>query len=353
MNAVFTKRNIYNPANFNLFISTAVGTEITRIQGFDDNFSWVQDSTVGSGIGKTPVILSRSTQRRTRRGFPAGRYKPPEGATATAAEAERASRDDQTVAKFKPHYLSAAGRHIIIGGEAPARSASCIASDEKEARRTWEAIIQHLNESEYDGKEYADGTRRLIGAAEDWWCEFCHQVLKEPDFVRAYIRISFNTLYTFLDWFFSQRKNPNGRKKQQVKRTSLTTFWCSFWLAYERAMTANVNDVVNGGRLANALVELGNKHGERIDRHDPAHNGQVIQARYVANIPSAPADGELRVLAVLFLLPLAPAGSRPTSVLELKFGDIRVFSARHPHGGQHKLIIRFRLHTVHEEISRA
>ena len=40
--------------------------------------------------------------------------------------------------------------------------------------------------------------------------------------------------------------------------------------------------------------------------------------------------GECRVLAVTYLLLLAPAGSRPESILEIKFGDVRIFLARNP-----------------------
>ena len=53
--------------------------------------------------------------------------------------------------------------------------------------------------------------------------------------------------------------------------------------------------------------------------------------------------GELRILAVLFLLLLAPAGARPTSVLRLRFGDIRVVLARDPEGGPHKILVKFTL----------
>ncbi|CAJ2505567.1 Uu.00g129610.m01.CDS01 [Anthostomella pinea] len=53
--------------------------------------------------------------------------------------------------------------------------------------------------------------------------------------------------------------------------------------------------------------------------------------------------GELRILTVLYLLFLAPAGSRPQSILRLRFGDIRVVLARDPDGGPHKLLIKFTL----------
>lgn len=38
--------------------------------------------------------------------------------------------------------------------------------------------------------------------------------------------------------------------------------------------------------------------------------------------------GELRVLAVLFLLLLAPQGARPQSVLDMRFGDLRLYLMR-------------------------
>lgn len=53
--------------------------------------------------------------------------------------------------------------------------------------------------------------------------------------------------------------------------------------------------------------------------------------------------GEIRILAVLFILLLAPAGARPTSILRLRFKDIRVVLARDPEGGPHKLFTRFSL----------
>lgn len=49
--------------------------------------------------------------------------------------------------------------------------------------------------------------------------------------------------------------------------------------------------------------------------------------------------GEQRVLAVLFLLLLAPAGSRPASILNLRLGNIEVALVRDPGGGPHRLVI--------------
>ncbi|KAK2471166.1 hypothetical protein H9L39_17397 [Fusarium oxysporum f. sp. albedinis] len=43
---------------------------------------------------------------------------------------------------------------------------------------------------------------------------------------------------------------------------------------------------------------------------------------------------ELRILAVLFLLLLAPADARPTAILRLRLKDIRAVLARDPGEGQ-------------------
>ncbi|KAH8799040.1 hypothetical protein F5884DRAFT_863685 [Xylogone sp. PMI_703] len=53
--------------------------------------------------------------------------------------------------------------------------------------------------------------------------------------------------------------------------------------------------------------------------------------------------GELRILAVLFLLLLAPADARPTSILRLRFGDILTVLVRDPEGGPHNILIKFTL----------
>lgn len=51
--------------------------------------------------------------------------------------------------------------------------------------------------------------------------------------------------------------------------------------------------------------------------------------------------GELRILAVLFLLLLSPAGSRPLAILQLRYRDIRVVLKRDPEGGPHNILIHF------------
>ncbi|CAJ2508766.1 Uu.00g137920.m01.CDS01 [Anthostomella pinea] len=56
--------------------------------------------------------------------------------------------------------------------------------------------------------------------------------------------------------------------------------------------------------------------------------------------------GELRILTILFLLFLAPAGWCLKSILRLRFGDIWVVLAEDPDSGPHKLLINFTLEFI-------
>ena len=51
--------------------------------------------------------------------------------------------------------------------------------------------------------------------------------------------------------------------------------------------------------------------------------------------------GLYRIYVVLFLLLLSPGGSRPQSILLLRFGDIQVILTRDPEGGPHNLMLKF------------
>ncbi|VTT58630.1 unnamed protein product, partial [Fusarium fujikuroi] len=53
--------------------------------------------------------------------------------------------------------------------------------------------------------------------------------------------------------------------------------------------------------------------------------------------------GEHRIYALLFLLLIAPSGSRPQALLLLRYGDLELSLARDPEGGPHRILIRFKL----------
>lgn len=96
-----------------------------------------------------------------------------------------------------------------------------------------------------------------------------------------------------------------------------------------------------------ALVELGNKHGLKYDRWENRSMtiaGLKVQIETtLRTTEKAFKLEELRVLAVLYLLLLAPAGARPASILKLCFGDIRGLLVRDPNKGPHRLVVKFTL----------
>lgn len=96
-----------------------------------------------------------------------------------------------------------------------------------------------------------------------------------------------------------------------------------------------------------ALVELGNKHGLGSDKRENRTmtlNDLKLQIDTTLRTTAKSFKvGEQRILAALFLLLLAPAGSRPASILQLRFGDIRICLVRDPHQGPHRLVIKFTL----------
>lgn len=49
--------------------------------------------------------------------------------------------------------------------------------------------------------------------------------------------------------------------------------------------------------------------------------------------------GEQRILAMLYLILLALAESRPKSILDICFGDLKLLLVRDPNGGPHRLLI--------------
>ncbi|KAH6949606.1 hypothetical protein DER45DRAFT_495140, partial [Fusarium avenaceum] len=53
--------------------------------------------------------------------------------------------------------------------------------------------------------------------------------------------------------------------------------------------------------------------------------------------------GEQRIYALLFLLLIAPSGSRPRALYFLRFGDLELSLARDPQGGPHHILIHFKL----------
>lgn len=104
---------------------------------------------------------------------------------------------------------------------------------------------------------------------------------------------------------------------------------------------------LHGADIRQALVELGNTYNlasdKRVNRAMTLADLKLQLATTVRTTEKSFRLGEVRMLAVLYLLLLAPAGSRPQSILSLRFGDIGILLSRDPHGGPHRLLIKFSL----------
>ncbi|KAK1637329.1 hypothetical protein BDP81DRAFT_460869 [Colletotrichum phormii] len=121
------------------------------------------------------------------------------------------------------------------------------------------------------------------------------------------------------------RQYMRAKETRNQEEELFGTYWKVFRLFFERAV----------------LRDLGKEHRLIEQRRDNRcitidNLKQRIRATLSTTNKSLKL-GELRILAVLFVLLLAPAGSRPEATLNLRFKDIRVVLARDPEGGPHKL----------------
>ncbi|KAG6358154.1 hypothetical protein INS49_014038 [Diaporthe citri] len=208
--------------------------------------------------------------------------------------------------------------------------------------------IENMNEDKYTRKVYAKGTMKLIRNSENHWKLYCRTVLQEEDWIKSFSRVNFKVVYQFLQWYLAQRTNKNGGTKRRVKaRQSLVTFWCCFRLAYQRATNLKIDTVVDRGLMHNGLVELSKslEHNVRPNRSMTIDDLKLYINTTLCTTEKSFKMGELRILAVLFLLLLAPQGSRPGCMLELKFKHIKILLIRDPNNpeGRPRLVTKLSL----------
>ncbi|KAH0593457.1 hypothetical protein MHUMG1_08915 [Metarhizium humberi] len=206
--------------------------------------------------------------------------------------------------------------------------------------------IEQFNESSFGGEDYSHGSTVLLDAIEVQWQQFCNEVLSRDPHV-CLESISIGILYKFFEWRLNQKAGKDGRRlRGTTKSSSLGTAWKVFRLVYERAIGTKLDPKLNRN-MHKVLRELARTHGlsdqKRANRCMTINDLKEQIETTLSTTKKSFDLGELRILAVLFLLLLAPAGSRPTSILRLRFGDIRVALARDPEGGPHKILIRFTL----------
>ncbi|KAI0448570.1 C2H2 finger domain protein [Xylaria acuta] len=207
--------------------------------------------------------------------------------------------------------------------------------------------IQGLDPENYRRKQYSPKTIRHIDGVESVWRRFCEKILEREDWKEQYLNVTIQILYNFFDWHLNQITGATGkRKRRTLKKNSLVTFWCMFRLAFERQHGFKINQVVDCKEVSNAIAGINTKHGlDHQTRENRSMSLQDLKDQIETTLKTTEKSfklGELRILAVLFLLFLAPQGARPTSILKLKFTDINLLLVRDPAdpGGAPRLLIR-------------
>ncbi|KAL2127862.1 hypothetical protein VTI74DRAFT_10075 [Chaetomium olivicolor] len=191
---------------------------------------------------------------------------------------------------------------------------------------------------------YAPRTKKRLIEVEDQWGQFCTKVLlKDPQ--KVFETVSIPTLDKFLDWTICQKVGKNGRKKRGTKSSgSLYTRWKYLQIVHRVAMRKKFDEQINHD-MQEVLQDLVMRHGLRTSRRrNRFMTIETLKDQIEVTLSTTKKLfdlGELRIYAVLFLLLLSPGGSRPESILLLRYGDIKVTLARDPEGGPHNVMIKF------------
>ncbi|KAI7758874.1 hypothetical protein LZL87_014215 [Fusarium oxysporum] len=203
----------------------------------------------------------------------------------------------------------------------------------------------NFKEEDADDTAYADGTTRQLDAIERRWNTYCKYTKQDPKYCMHHISLS--KINAFFHWLFAQKIGARGRRLPGIRSShSLKQYWKEFRLVYERETKKKIDPVLNR-RMRRILRQLVVDHGltgERRENRCMTIEDLERQAETTISTTKQRFHlGEHRIYALLFLLLIAPSGSRPRALLFLRFGDLELSLARDPQGGPHRILIRFRL----------
>ncbi|KAF3357738.1 hypothetical protein VdG1_05690 [Verticillium dahliae VDG1] len=160
-------------------------------------------------------------------------------------------------------------------------------------------IVEEVDNSDSDAQDYSPGTEILLSGFEDHWQRFC----KENEFADPHRQLESISLGILI--------------KGIKTNSALGTYWKVFRLVYERAMTVKLDPKINRQmhkalRKLPKVKELSNK--KRVNRCMIINDLKEQIEKTVSTTKKSFDLGELRILLILFLLLLAPAGARPTAI---------------------------------------
>ncbi|KAI1345775.1 C2H2 finger domain protein [Xylaria sp. FL0043] len=207
--------------------------------------------------------------------------------------------------------------------------------------------IQNTNDNMFKQKQYSAKTLKVLEYVKQQWIRFCLTVLK-TDWMASLKKICIRVAIQFCNWQLHQKLSKSERAKPAVKKhNTLRCFWDRFRLVFELCMGHKIDSLIASSYMVNALRSLSHNHGLSHEKRDNRAMSIEDIKHYINTALRTDQKnfklGEQRILAVLFFLLLAPAGARPSSILELRFRDISVSLVRDPKGGRHRLLVRISL----------
>ncbi|KAM0368589.1 hypothetical protein ACHAO7_011093 [Fusarium culmorum] len=202
-----------------------------------------------------------------------------------------------------------------------------------------------FKEEDADDTAYADGTTRQLDAIERRWNTYCKYTKQDPKYCMQHISLS--KINAFFHWLFAQKTGAKERRLPGIRSShTLKQYWKEFRLVYERETKKKIDSALNR-RMRRVLRKLVVDHGLTGERRENRCMTIEDLERQAETTISTTRQrfhlGEHRIYALLFLLLIAPSGSRPRALLFLRFGDLELSLARDPQGGPHRILIRFRL----------
>ncbi|KAI1157437.1 C2H2 finger domain-containing protein [Nemania serpens] len=205
-----------------------------------------------------------------------------------------------------------------------------------------QGILKPAQRDRYE--RYAPKSRLRIREVEAQWKQFCAHI-NLGNYKEGFRSASVPMVEKFLEWTICQKVGKNDRKKRGTNTSgALDTRWKLLQIVYKVAMGRKFKPHIYDG-MAEVKQRLAVIYGLRTTRRrNRFMTVETLKEKIETTLSTTKKRfdlGELRILVVLFLLLLAPGGSRPESILMLRYGDIRVTLARDPDGGLHNLMVRF------------
>ncbi|RKK77497.1 hypothetical protein BFJ71_g16737 [Fusarium oxysporum] len=205
--------------------------------------------------------------------------------------------------------------------------------------------IEDESDDEADQTAFSAATLKQLDGIERRWNAYCNFTNRNSK--DCLQKLDYQKTKGFFTWICIQKTGVGGRRLRGLKSaSSLKQYWKFFREVYWRETNKRIDDVLKR-KMSNFLYKLTQKHGLTAQRREnrcmTIENLEKQAKTTISTTKKRFRIGEHRIYALLFLLLIAPSGSRPQALLLLRYGDLELSLARDPEGGPHRILIRFKL----------